>query len=215
MGDIIIYAILFALQSLTFIVAGLRMLNAKRPFIVSQRWQVILSVAPSIGILYTAWPKYPEQSWLPAFLVFGGMTLVLGINLWQFRGGIFIGATGTTLNDALRHALHRLSLPYEESVEAFRLPTLNNELTAGATAIDGIFVLRLKRFSNRRAIRQLAVEIKDFFSTAPVRTNRRVGYTLVVIGAALLLSGSWLTYERLSLQAKMRTTREAHTEFFK
>src|SRR5262249_47349123 len=114
-----------------------------------------------------------------------------------------------------RHALHRLSLPYEESAKAFRLPTLNNELIAEATRIDGMFFLRLKRFGNRRAIRQLAAEVNEFFRTAPVRTNRRVSYALVVIGAAILLSGSWLTYERLSIQARMRAMREAHMKIFK
>jgi hypothetical protein len=216
MGDVIIYAIIFAFQSLSFILAGLRILTAKRPFIVSQWRQIILVIAPTMGILiYGSWPKYPEQSWLPFFLIIGGMTMVCGINLWQFSEGIVIGTTGAALHDALRQALHRLSLPYEESAQAFRLPTLNNELLAVATATDGVFALRLKRLSNRRAIRQLAAELNDFFRTAPVRTNRRVSYSLVVIGAVLLLLGSWLTYERLSLRAKMRAPREARTEFFK
>jgi hypothetical protein len=216
MGDIIIQAVIFALLSLIFIVAGLRILTAKSPFIVSKRWQVIFVAAPSMGILiYTAWPKYPEQSWLPTLLVLGGITLIWGINLWQFREGIVIGAAGTALHDALRYALHGLNLPYEESAQSFRLPTLNNELMAGATGIDGIYVLRFKRFGNRPATRQLAVEIKDYFRTAPVRTNRRVSYALVVFGGALLLFGFWMTYERLSLQAKMRATGAAHTEFIK
>jgi hypothetical protein len=163
------------------------------------------------SLSYLAWPKYPEQSWLPTFVAIGSLTIVCGINLWQFRGGIVIGTTGTALRDGLRQALQRLSLPYEESAQTFRLPTLNNELTAGATAIDGMFVLRLKKFGNRRAIRQLAVELNDFFRTAPARTNRRVSYALVVIGAVILLAGSWLTYERLSFQAKFK----ADAEFFK
>ena len=123
--------------------------------------------------------------------------------------------TGTVLCDALRHALNKLNLPYEESTQAFRLPTLKNELLTEATGIDGMFNLRLKRFGNRRAIRQLAAEVEDFFKTAPVRTNRRLGYGLVVFGAMFLLVGSWLTYIQLSLQANMRVTREAHQNFFK
>jgi hypothetical protein len=216
MNDIIIYAMSFAILSSIFIAAGLRILTAKSPFIVSQLDQVIFGYVPPMAtLIYTAWPKYPEQSWLPTFLVLGGITMVWGINLWQFRDGIVIGATGTALHDAMRHALHRLNLTYEESARSFHLPTLNNELTAEATAIDGIFVLRLKKFGNRHAIRQLAAEIDDFFRTAPARTNRRVSYALVVIGATLLLVGSWLTYERLSFHAKMRAPHETHSEFFK
>src|SRR5262245_6546066 len=111
MNDIIIYAMGFAILSSIFIAAGLRILTAKSPFIVSQLDQVIFGFAPQTAILiYTAWPKYPEQSWLPTFLVLGGITMVWGINLWQFRGGIVIGTTGTALHDALHHALHRLNL---------------------------------------------------------------------------------------------------------
>jgi len=214
MGDIIIYAVMFALLSSIYIAAGLRILLAKRPFIVSKRRQVFLRFAPIMAILiYTVWPKYPEQSRLPAFLAIGCMTIVWGIILSQ--GYRVFGVTGTVLCDALRHALNKLNLPYEESTQAFRLPTLNNELLTDATGIDGMFNLRLKRFGNRRAIRQLAAEVEDFFKTAPVRTNRRISYALVVFGAALLLSGSWLTYERLSLHAKIRAPREAHPEFFR
>ncbi|HEY7184791.1 MAG TPA: hypothetical protein VIC84_25365, partial [Blastocatellia bacterium] len=185
MRDIIIYAVIFAIQSLTFILVGLRILRAKRPFIVSQRWRVILWVALPMGIImYVIWPKYPGESWIPILTVIGGMTVVCGINWWQSREGIVVGTTGTALHDALRHALNRLSLPYEESTKTFRLPTLNNELIAQATSIDGIFFLRLKRFGNRRAIRRLAAEVNDFYKTAPVRTNRRVSYALIVIGAA-------------------------------
>jgi hypothetical protein len=74
-----------------------------------------------------------------------------------------------------------------------------------------MFALRPKKFGNRREIRQLAAEIDDFFRTAPAQSNRRAGYALVVIGAAFLLFGSWLTYARLSLESQIRATREAHT----
>ncbi len=101
------------------------------------------------------------------------------------------------------------------SVLTFSLPTLNNELMAEATAFDGMFVIRLKKFGNRHVIRQLTAELNDFFRIVPAQTNRRVSYALVAIGSVLLLLGSWLTYERWSLESKMRAGREAHTEFFK
>jgi hypothetical protein len=82
-------------------------------------------------------------------------------------------------------------------------------------SFDGMFALRLKKFGDRRAIRQLAAELNDFFRTASAQTNRRLGCGLVVVGAMFLLVGSWLTYEQLSLQAKMRVTREAHQNFIK
>jgi hypothetical protein len=109
----------------------------------------------------------------------------------------------TALRDALRHALRILSLSYEESAQSFRSPALNNELTVGAMTFDGMFALRLKKFGGRRAIRQLAAEINDFFRTTPAQTNKRLGYGLIVIGAVFLPVSSRLTYIQLSLQAKM------------
>ena len=44
-----------------------------------------------------------------------------------------IGTTGDVLSDALRQRFPRLNLPFEESTQAFRLPTLNNELLTEAT----------------------------------------------------------------------------------
>ena len=216
MGDIIFQAVSFVVLSSFYIAVGLRVLLAKRPFIVSQLWQAVIGFAPLTAVsLSTLWPRYPPQSWLPAFVAVGAMTILWGIALLSFRGGIVIGTTGTALRDALRHALRRLSLSYEESAQAFRLPALNNELTVEAMSFDGMFALRLKKFGDRRAIRQLAAEINDFFRTTPAQTNRRVGYGLVVFGAVILLFGSWLTYKRWSLEAEMRSTLEAHQNFFK
>jgi hypothetical protein len=143
------------------------------------------------------------------------MTIMCGIALWRFSGCVVIGTAGTALRDALRHALRRMSLSYDESAQTFRLPALYTELTVEAMSFDGMFALRLKKFGDRRAIRQLAAELNDFFRTASAQTNRRLGCGLVVVGAMFLLVGSWLTYEQLSLQAKMRVTREAHQNFFK
>jgi hypothetical protein len=216
MRDVIIQTVSFAFLSSFYIALGLRVLLAKNPFIRSQLWVAVISFAPLTAVsLSTLWPRYPAQSWLPAFVAVGGMTIMCGIALWRFSGRVVIGTTGTALRDALRHALRRLSLSYEESAQAFRLPALNNELTVEAMSFDGMFALRLKKFGDRRAIRQLAAELNDFFRTASAQTNRRLGYWLVVVGAMFLLVGSWLTYEQLSLQAKMRVTREAHQNFFK
>lgn len=216
MRDIIIQTVSFAVLSSFYIALGLRVMLAKNPFIRSQLWVAVISFAPLTAVsLTTVWPRYPAQSWLPAFVAVGGMTIMCGIALWHFSGCVVIGTTGTALRDALRHALRRLNLSYEESAQAFRLPALNNELTVEAMSFDGMFALRLKKFGDRSAIRQLAVELNDFFRTASAQTNRRLGYGLVVVGAVFLLVGSWLTYEQLSLQAKMRVTREAHQNFIK
>jgi hypothetical protein len=225
MRDIIIQAVILALLSAIFIAQGLRILTAKRPFIVSQPRTVILELAPAMAILIWAlWPSYQAQSRLDTllvvgaiFLLFCGLTIMLGTILWSLRRGIVVvvGTTEPGLRDALRHALRRLSLSYEESVQAFHLPTLKNELMVEAGAINGMFALRPKKFGNRHEIRQLAVEIDGFFRTVPAQTNRRLSYALVVIGAAILLLGSGLTYARLSLESKMRATRGAHTGFFK
>lgn len=163
MGDIIIQVIVLAVSSF-YIAVGLRILLAKRPFIVSRLWRLIIGFATMIVIsITTLWPRYPGRSWLRAFLAVGRMAIVSGMTLWSSNGGVFIGATGTTLRDALRHALRRLILSYEESAKAFRSPTLNNELIAEATLIDGMFFLRLKRLGNRHAIRQLAAGVNGFF----------------------------------------------------
>jgi hypothetical protein len=143
MGDIIIDTIVLALISSLFIAAGLRLLLAKRPFIVDSQWWRLLCIAPlmlsSIKLLLS---EYMWQSRLCAFFAYvtiGGMAILLGLILWAPGGGIIIGVTATTLRDALRQAFSRLGLSYEESAKAFRLPTLNNELFTQAPLIDGVF----------------------------------------------------------------------------
>ncbi|HEU0184660.1 MAG TPA: hypothetical protein VFS27_05055 [Blastocatellia bacterium] len=221
MRDIIIDTIVLALISSLFIASGLRLLLAKRPFIAGGRWWGILWIAPMmlnwINILLSEYAWQNREFAFFAYMGTGCMAILLGVILWEPGGGMVIGASGTTLRDALRQAFSRLSLSYEESAKAFRLPALNNELYAQAP-LDGVFFLRFKRLRGLRAMRQLArqldPEVKEFFKTAPVRINKRLGYALVVIGVAFLLLDSLVTYERLSLRARMRSLDEAHTEFF-
>lgn len=206
MGDIITQAALFALFSSVQIATGLRILTAKNPFIVNQWRKVIFELAPMTAmIVYVVWPKYSYSrvSLLPLFLVIGGMTIIWGIIL--SRGYTVVGASRMELSDALSQTLRQMNLPYEESAQAYRLPTLNNELVLEPTAVDWSFNFRLKRFGDRSTLRQLAVEIDKFFGNAPARINRRLGYIHIVFGVIILLVGSWLTYERWSLEAKMRS----------
>jgi hypothetical protein len=219
--DIIIDGLGLAALSSFFIAWGLRILLAKRPFIVDSRLYGILCIAPlmisSIKLLLSEYTWQDRQIAFFTYVAIGFMAILLVLILWAPWGGIVIGATGTTLRDALRTALTRLGLSYEESAQAFRLPALNNELFAQAY-FDGMFSLGFRRFRGLHAMRQLArqlpPEVKEFFKTAPVRINKRLGYTLVVIGVAFLLLNSLVTYKQLSLRARMRSLDEAHTEFF-
>jgi len=221
MGSIIFHAVFFALLSSIFIVAGLRVLLAKSPFIVSQRWQAIMMIIGFIPSMVSStealWPKYPGESWLIAFLPIGMFMAPWIMMLWFLRGYLVFGVSGRVLRDVLRHALGRLGLPYEESARTYHLLTMNNELLVDATPIDsdGIFLLRLKKSGNRPTFRRLAAEIDDFFRTTPVPTKRRGSYALVVLGGVILLVGSCLTYYRLSLHAKSQALRKAHPEYFK
>jgi hypothetical protein len=213
MGDIIIQAALFALFSSAQIATGLRILTAKSPFVLSQWQKVIFELAPMTAMFgYVLWSTYPGISLLPLFVAIGGMTILWGIIL--SRGYSVVGASRMELSDALSHTLRQMNLSYEESAKGYRLPTLNNELVL-ESAIDWSFNFRLKRFGDRSTLRQLTVEIDKFFGNAPARINRHMGYTHAVFGVIILLAGSWLTYERWSLEAEIRSMREAHQSFFK
>ena len=216
MRDIIIQGLGLAVVSSLFIAEGLRILLAKRPFILDFRCWGILGIAPLmsslINLLLSEYTWQDRQIAFFTYVAIGLIVIILGLIFWGSPGGgIVIGATGTTLRDVLRQAFSRLGLFYEESAKAFRLPAFNHELIVKAMPVHGMYSVYLKRLRNRRAFRQLAPEVKEFLRTAPVRINKRVGYALVVIGAVILMAGSWLTYERLSLQAKIK----ADTEFFK
>lgn len=213
MRDIIISTIQLAVLSSFFIAAGLRLLLAKKPFLVEHRWWVIICFGPlAVKAAMTLLRAYMEmeQSWLSALLVICviAIAICVGIGWWSSRGGNVIGVTETTLRNALRQAFSRQGLSYEESAKGFRLPALNNEVIAKATLIDGMFSVHFKRVGGRRAFRQLAPEVKEFFRTAPVRINKHVGYALVVIGVAFLLLDSLATYKQLSSRARMRALEE-------
>ncbi|HKQ72994.1 MAG TPA: hypothetical protein VJ810_04645 [Blastocatellia bacterium] len=220
MGSIIFHAVIFALLSLIFIAAGLRVLIAKRPFIASRRWQaivIILGLTPSFANAFEImWPKYPGENLLFVFLQAGFYTMICVVILLRLRGCLVFGVSRTALRDTLRQTFSRLNLPYEESDRTYHLLTLNNELLVEATSIDdGVFLLRLKKSDDRSTFRRVASEISDFFRTASVQIKRRGSYALVVLGGVILIAGSCLTYIRLSIRAEQQALRKANPEYFK
>ncbi len=216
MSSIIIHAVIFAVMSSIFIVAGLRGLIAKRPFVVSQRWQavmIILGLAPAMmNAVEVGWPKYPGESRLNMVLFIVLLAMLFGTLLLSLRGYLVFGATRPALRAALHYALGRLNLPYEESAQTYRLPTINTKLLAEATAIDGVFQINLKKWGNHRTVRRLAAEINGFFKTMPAPPKPRESYGLIAIGSALLLLGSWVTYSRLSIHAELRALEKPRQE---
>ncbi len=225
MGNIILHAIVFALLSAIFIVAGGRSLITKRPFIVSKRWSVALTILgfmPMMAeIVEMPWPKYPEESsslvyqYAGASLYIGVFAMIQVVVLYFLRGYLVFGITREGLHNVLCHALYRLNLPGEESDQAFHLPTLNDELLVHEIPLDGgIFGLQLKKFSNRRVIQRLSVELDYYFRTAAPQTRRRGSYGLVWIGVLVLLVGSWLTYSRLSSHAEIQARHKANPQYY-
>jgi hypothetical protein len=201
------------LLSLLFIAQGLRILTAKRPFIVSQRWQGSVSI---IGFMTgIAWfisisaqlvdlqnvikasdPTYPGEKWPIALMLLCaiGLFILLLIMVWKsLRGYLVFGLSRAALYDTLRDSLSRMNLTYEESSGTFRLLTLNDKLLVKERSASGMLLINFKRFSNRHKIRLLAAEIDASFKTMPAPARRGGGYALTT-GIALLLIISCAIY---------------------
>lgn len=148
---------------------GLRVVLARRPILLSQRWPLALFalalLAQTSALLVPALLSHD----LPAILR-GTTLLVVLMNLGLIallsclmRGWVIYGVTEDSLRLVLREALASLHLPFEEQRSHLHLPSDNTTLQIAAQDELGTATIRVRRGSRAlaaRVIRALSVQLE-------------------------------------------------------
>jgi hypothetical protein len=119
-------------------------------------------------------------------LVFvGGIWLVL----WKTRGYVISGATEEYLQNALRAALQKLNLPFEESVARLQLTSLDADLLISVSGF-GSALMKLKQHQHDSVLKQIADDMNVYFATVPGKVNLTAFYAQTALG-------TWLLFQQL------------------
>lgn len=169
---------------------GLRGILTKKPFMFSNRWflaTILVVFIPLPVILVPLLSASVSGSdihfmkWLIAILC--GLVLFVILMLWySLRGYIVYGVTDVSFQEALLAALEKLQLPYEESLSAIRLTSIQADLQVSVQSWMGTGIVKVKQRAHRSALREIVNAMNEYFRTSFVSTNMIPCIVFLVMG---------------------------------
>ena len=155
----VVVPIFFAVMALFFLVIGLRGIIFRKPFVISGRWLFVLVLcgfAPST-LQFAQIPRTGGGSEMIELLrwLIPIMLMVVAVFLYfTLRGFTAFGVTDVSFREGLFHSLKGLNLPYEETLSAIKLPTLEADLQVAVQSSIGTGQLKMKQ-------RQFSTELRE------------------------------------------------------
>lgn len=182
-----LFPILTGIVGIFFLITGLKGLLAKRPFLISNGWlrAMMFVIFAPMGLSSLMILDGDPMSWLSPILC-----AALLLMMWfQLQGYVVFAVTDASFREALVAALQRLELPYEESLSAVRLTSVNADLQVAIQSWMGTGTVKVKQRAHRPVLKQVVDAMNEYFRTSAVSTNMVTCVFWVVIGAALPISG--------------------------
>lgn len=190
----IIFPIMFGLMAAFFLIIGLRGILTKKPFLLSNRWLLVLILVaflPSILLpFYFSSSAMGLMHWLPPAI----FTVVLVMMFFTMKGYAAYGITDTSFREALLAALDKLQLPYEESLSSMRLTSIDADLQVSIQSWLGAGMIKIKQREHRSVLSEIVDEMNNHFSlsSGPIKLITCIFY--VVMGVLMAIGGIGMLY---------------------
>ena len=183
----ILSPVLFGMMAIFFLFIGLRGILTKRPFLISQRWFLLIMCAIIIPtILLPSLLSFPGN-----FFMRWGHPLMFGFILlmmcYQMRGYTVYAVTDTSFREALIESLQKLQLPYEESVSLIRLTSIEADLQISIQAWMGTGLIKMKQRVHRAVLREIVNAMNEHFRISSAPTNMIACVFSAVIGGFMVI----------------------------
>ena len=191
LSEIIIFIIpiLFGLLAIFSFYTGLRAVLTKRPFLISNRWELLIMFVFFItGILlplsFSSLPSgFNVINWVNR-LMFGVILLMM---CYQLKGYTAYAVTDTSFREVLLAALQKLQLPYEESLSLIRLTSINADLQVAGQSWMGMGVIKVKQRGYHSVLRQVVNTMNEHFRVSSVPTNMISCVFCMVMGVIMVI----------------------------
>ena len=168
----LIFPIMFGIMALFFLTIGVRGVLSKRPFLVSNRWwlSILFVVFIPIILLNFSMPLpagFYTMNWVIPLIL--GLLLLRG--WFHYKGYTAYAVTDTSFREGVTAALQKLRLPYEESLSAVRLTSIEADLQVSAHSWMGTGMIRVKHRAHKSVLREVVREMNEYFRISPVPRN--------------------------------------------
>ena len=197
--DFRIFSIMFGFLAAFFLIIGLRGILTRKPFLLSNRWLLVLTFVTFIPIIllpfYFALPdmdltKMDLMEWLnPAIF-----TVILVMMCFALKGYVAYGVTDTSFREALLNALEKLQLPYEETLSTMRLTSIDADLQVSIQSWLGSGMIKIKQREHRTLLSDIITEMNKHFSVSSVPIKLTTCVFYVVMGGLMVIGGIGMVF---------------------
>lgn len=168
----IAFPIMFGLMAILYSAIGLRGILTKQPFMVSNRWHLLVMFVVFIPIaLLNISLSLPGNldfiNWATPLL----LVVVLLMMWFQLKGYTAYAVTDTSFREALLAALEKLQLPYEESLSVIRLTTIDADLQVAIQSWMGTGIIKVKQRGYNSVLKEVANAMNEYFRNSSVPTK--------------------------------------------
>lgn len=195
----ILSPIWFGIFALFFFVIGLRGVITKCPFLVSNRWLLLVmffALIPAILIPVFLPGDAPFIiKWLNPMI----FTVVLVMMCFALRGYVAYAVTDTSFRDALLASLQKLDLPYEETLSTIRLTSVEADLQVSVQSWIGSGQIKVKQREHSSLLKKIADAMNEYFRISSVPTNLTSCIFYLVMGILMIIGsiGIFLLFQRI------------------
>ncbi len=177
------------IMAIFFLTVGLRGILTKRPFLISQRWLLLIVFVACIPTsILCSLARFPGgsnlMSWL-APLLFGFILLMVW---YQTKGYTAYAVTDASFREALVGVLQKLQLPYEESLSLIRFTSVRVDLQVSVQGWLGTGIINVKQRAYHFMLREVVNSMNEYFRMSPVPTNMITCVFFVAAGGLMVIA---------------------------
>jgi hypothetical protein len=194
MGNLWMFKVAYGAFAIPYLMLGIRGVVTKKPFLVPLRHIVLIISIPVLvaiagGLIFASpFNVFSVAGIIPSIiclLVFGITFLIL----WQQSEGYSaFGVTDESFQEAIRSALNKLNLPFEETIFRIRLTSVEADLQASVHSSLGCAQLIIKHPGHRSTLKSIVDAMNDYFNTVPCKTNMTTNVYLIIFGALSIIT---------------------------
>ena len=166
----IMLPIVFGLMAIFFFYIGLRSILTKRPYLISNRWELSIMFVvfiPSVLLSLSSPSGFNVINWVhPLFI-----GVVLLMMCYELKGYAVYAVTDTSFRGALLAALQKLQMPYEESLSLIRLTSINADLQVAVQSWSGTGVIKVKKRAHLPVLREVVNAMNEYFRKSSAARN--------------------------------------------
>ena len=177
------------IAAIFFLTVGLRGILTKRPFLISQRWLLLIVFVACIPTtILCSLARFPGgynfMSWLTP-LLFGFILLMM---YYQTKGYTAYAVTDASFREALIEVLQKLQLPYEESLSLIRFTSVRVDLQVSVQGWIGTGIINVKQRAYCFMLREIVNSMNEYFRMSSVPTNMITCVFFVAAGGLMVIA---------------------------